>query len=84
MGLCTSCRSVNTHIFPQKHRRNFQNAGLDIDDPKYGAWLETKLHLQKAWAYNKAWEDFFKNHPNATMEEILEQAEILMKEIYGQ
>lgn len=46
------------HVFPQKHRTEFMKKGIDIDNPKYGAWWETHGHLSNAKAYNNRWDSF--------------------------
>lgn len=47
------------HILPQKYRNEFLKRGINIDDPKYGTWLETQNHLSKAKMYNSEWARFF-------------------------
>ena len=71
------------HILPKKFERYFNDVGLNINDPKYGEWLEPHLHLTKAREYNEAWKEFFNKHPDYTEEMVLEQAKYFMSRIYG-
>lgn len=56
--------------------------GININDPHYGMWLDE--HLSRARTYNIEREEYIKNNPNATKDEIMEKANELMREIYGQ
>lgn len=58
------------HVFPVKFQKQFARAGIDIADPRYGAWWEATDHLSNARAYNRAWEEFFQSSPGA--DEVLE------------
>ena len=68
------------HIFPQRRdlAKQFKNAGIKIH--KNTIELPEALHKAchaggpRGGAWNKAWEDFFKNNPNATAEDIYKQA----------
>lgn len=71
------------HILPKKFKDRFDDVGLNINDPQYGAWLESHHHLSKAREYNAEWEAFFKDNPNYTSEQVLEEAKLLMLKIYG-
>ena len=73
------------HIFPQKYRREFKSRGIDIDDPKYGVWLDKKTHLSGSHHYNAEWDYFFlnSNNANATVEDIEHFANELMQRVYG-
>jgi hypothetical protein len=64
------------HDLPEKFRDKFEAKGLDIDDPKNGRWVEGGPeggHQKWSHEYNKEWEKFFDDHPNASKEEILEE-----------
>jgi hypothetical protein len=47
------------HVFPQKFEGDFSRLGIDIHDPKFGAWWDVSAHTQNSYAYNQAWEGFF-------------------------
>ena len=71
------------HIFPRKFEKYFAKRGIDINDPKYGVWMDERKHLSGANAYNKEWEAFFEKYSNATKEDIMKKAEELMQKVYG-
>ena len=58
---------------------------INPNDPRYGIWLDADLHLgeHRSIEYNKAWKQFFKDNPNPTIDQLFNQAKILMQEIYG-
>ena len=49
------------HVFPQKFQKEFVDVGFKDwnDAKKYGQWWDLHDHRQNAYAYNKAWQDFF-------------------------
>jgi RHS repeat-associated protein len=53
------------HIFPVKFEGKFKEAGINIHDPKYGAWWNTSGHKQAAHDYNAAWQEFFRTNPSS-------------------
>ena len=64
------------HDLPQKFRREFEPRGLDIDDPKYGRWVDggpTGDHQKWSKRFNKEWEDFLQEEPS--VQQILDQME---------
>ncbi len=46
------------HMLPQKFEEEFNEIGININDPSYGAWVD-RSHQSWTYAYNKAWSDFF-------------------------
>ena len=60
------------HALPLKYKSQFAGAGLDVNNPKYGAWWDGKDHLKKAAAYNAEWEKFFDAYPRPTEAQIME------------
>ncbi len=50
------------HMLLQKFKREFRKAGIDINDPKYGKWVEKHEHHRGAYWYNQQWEVFFKEY----------------------
>ena len=72
------------HTLPQKFRKEFSKIGINIHDPKYGVWLDSKQHNKLSQKYNKAWEQFFKANTSYTVDQVMEHAKKLMNEIYGQ
>ena len=69
------------HILPVKFENIFNNADINIHDPQYGAWFETKKHQHSSYAYNKEWEQFLTNNEHSK-ESILDKAKELAKK-YG-
>jgi hypothetical protein len=66
------------HDLPQAPRFQGQwnRAGLDINDPAYGRWVEGPgKSNHRGWSYdfNKEWDDFFKQKPQATRQQILDK-----------
>lgn len=70
------------HIFPQKYQSFFNRAGVNIHDPKFGAWWEKSGHLKNAAGYNAKWAEFIRLNPNATQSQILNQGRTIMQQ-YG-
>jgi RHS repeat-associated protein len=58
------------HVFPHKFRRQFSRLGIDVNDPRFGAWWEAGDHLSNARAYNTAWEQFLGTRP--TIDQVME------------
>ena len=73
-------------MFPVEHLKKFEEAGININDPHYGAWWEKTGHRKNAYEYNKEWERFFKSYlekgTTATLEEIMKQGRLLAEK-YG-
>ncbi|MBR5810953.1 MAG: hypothetical protein IKY36_06200 [Bacteroidales bacterium] len=72
------------HTLPYKFEKRFSDIGINIHDPKYGVWLDSKLHNKLSHKYNAEWKKFFKDNPSYTVEQVMEYAQKLMTEIYGQ
>ena len=74
-------------MLPWEHVEDFEKAGIDINDPQYGIWLETHEHLSKNKEYNARWAEFFKevkdSNKKLTAEEIVAKMKQLMYDIYG-
>ncbi len=60
------------HIFPQQLEDKFSARGIDIHDPRYGAWWAKTDHLRKALEYNERWKRFMGTIPPPTAEKILQ------------
>lgn len=68
------------HVFPQEFKDLFEEAGIEtIHDPRYLVWVDES---HKAWTYDysRAWESFLRGHPDATVEEVLEEGQKLASE----
>ena len=69
------------HVLPQKFINQFSRAGIDIHNPIYGSWVGSS-HQSWSYAYNQAWDAFFKAISNPTAKQILQKATELSKQ-YG-
>lgn len=58
------------HVFPRQLAKRFQGLGINIHDPKFGAWWEQSTHLKNAAAYTQRWVKFFDGRP--TVEQVLQ------------
>ncbi len=69
------------HIFPQAPRFQSQwnRVKLDIHNPKNMSWWASGAHRSAAHSYNKAWDGFFRQFPNATRQQIESFGGSLMK-----
>jgi hypothetical protein len=70
------------HDLPQADRflKHWERAGLDINDPKHGRWVEggpVGDHQKWSDEFAREWDAFFEANPNATREQILKQKELL-------
>lgn len=70
------------HVFPKKFFKEFSDAGININDPKFGTWWESTSHLSNAKAYNDAWSTFFSANSAPKIDQILEYGRTLMSQ-YG-
>lgn len=59
------------HVFPQQFAREFRAAGINIHDPKFGAWWERSSHLKNSAAYNRLWRELLDREPPPTLHELL-------------
>ena len=68
------------HVFPQKLADVFEELGINVQDPRFGAWWERSSHLKNSKRYTEQWERFFVKQ--RTVEEVLQFARELAHE-YG-
>ena len=69
------------HVFPRAFAKNFSKIGIDVKNLKYGAWWESRSHLQNSYEYNQWWKAFF-SMEGFTAEDAMELAEYLA-ELFG-
>jgi hypothetical protein len=60
------------HDMPQKFRDRFEREGIDIDHPDNTRWVEGDPHNRWSREFNREWENFFNENPNATRDQILD------------
>ncbi|MYG14999.1 MAG: hypothetical protein F4207_01040, partial [Gemmatimonadetes bacterium] len=70
------------HDLPQarRFRKHWERAGLDINNPSYGRWVSGSPqgnHQKWSRAFNEEWDDFFKQYPDASREQILNKMDEL-------
>jgi hypothetical protein len=68
------------HVFPQKLAEKFQKLGINVHDPRFGAWWERSTHLKKAYEYTRLWEEFLFRNPS--FEQVLQYGRELARQ-YG-
>ncbi|MGN0202124.1 MAG: RHS repeat domain-containing protein [Candidatus Cryptobacteroides sp.] len=70
------------HTIPVKFEKEMTDLGVNVHDPKYGAWLPKDKHRKTAHEYNKRWESLF-DKKNLSIKDVEQFAKDLMKELYG-
>jgi RHS repeat-associated protein len=63
------------HVFVQKFESQFAAKGINIHDPRYGAWWNTATHQAKSLEYERKWETFLATNPTA--DQIMQYGKIL-------
>ena len=51
------------HVFPHALRTDFAKLGIDVNNPRFGAWWEKAGHRANAHAYNREWRQFLNTDP---------------------
>jgi len=51
------------HVFPRQFSAQFERLGIEINDPRFGAWWQAGAHQREAAAYNRAWRQFLSANP---------------------
>jgi hypothetical protein len=76
------------HLLPREFKSSFEKVGLNIEAKEFKIELPIGEHRLKPRGihtgtenWNKKWEDFFINNPEAEKEQILKQLEKMMKEL---
>ena len=71
------------HIFPQKFNNYFSDRGINIHAPQNIKFMQTAGHRNNSYAYNKMWESFVRDNPNASVKTIQIASEYFMKFAFG-
>jgi hypothetical protein len=58
------------HAFPKSLAEQFEKAGINVHDPRFGAWWDRASHLKNSYEYTQLWRDFLSRKP--TREQILQ------------
>ena len=59
---------------PWKNRQYFQQAGLDVNDSRFGIWVKgggNGGHQSWSAKYGHLWDDYIANHPIPDAEDII-------------
>ena len=70
------------HVLPQALEDTFNKLGINVHDPKWGAWVEGGTHQSWTRSYQDAWVQWLGDNPYATIEQVEAQASTLA-EMYG-
>ena len=65
------------HVFPQKYIDYFKRAGININDPRFGAWVDKSIHRGFSYEYNQDWVEFIRANQNANIKDIYAFARML-------
>ena len=49
------------HVLPQEFSDRFARSNIDINDPRFGSWVDATMHRGWSYGYNREWEQFFSN-----------------------
>lgn len=71
------------HTLPQKYRERFEQLGINIDEPKNVVWRKTENHHAGNVEHGKAWDEFFEKKPQPTKEQVLQQRDIIEKQVWS-
>jgi hypothetical protein len=67
------------HILPVKFQPVFMERwGIDINDPRFGKFVDPTQQLKTAYADNMEWEKWLGANPNASFEDVMRQAQKMM------
>ena len=55
------------HTLPVKFESKFNKIGININDPKYGEWVEQSAHRRNAYRYNQDWKEFFDKYKSKNL-----------------
>ena len=69
------------HTLPQKHREQFKQLGINIDEPGNVVWRETKNHRKNNSKLTREWDDFMETKP--TKKQIMNKRDELEKKYFG-
>jgi len=67
------------HVLPQSLESYFANLNININDPKWGAWVEGGTHQKWSNQYITEWKTWLNSHRHATVQDVTNQAGKLAK-----
>jgi RHS repeat-associated protein len=72
------------HTLPQKWRKQFEELGINIDEPGNVVWRETKGHRKNNNKLTNEWNSFMREHKGKpTKKQIYKQRDYLEKKYFG-
>ena len=71
------------HSLPQKHRRKFEEMGINIDTPGHVVWRETKGHRKKSNKLAKDWDNFMNKEKPTSKEQIYKKRDQIENKYFG-
>ena len=69
------------HSLPQKHRPEFEETGINIDEPGNVVWRDTKGHRKNNHALTKEWNAFMEKNP--TKEQVMRKRDEIELKYFG-
>ena len=70
-GLAPGPKMHAHHVFTKELASDFAAKGINVHDPKFGAWWLENSHLSAhRRGYNGRWKDFFETKSNAGAQEV--------------
>ncbi|MCR5270737.1 MAG: hypothetical protein K6D91_06935 [Prevotella sp.] len=69
------------HTLPQKFRKQFEELGINIDDPGNVVWRETKEHRKNSYSLSKDWQNFMET--KRTRKQVMKKRDELEKKYFG-
>jgi hypothetical protein len=52
------------HVFPQSLADKFEKVGINVHDPRFGAWWDRASHLKNSYQYNLRWGRLLADNPS--------------------
>jgi RHS repeat-associated protein len=71
------------HVLPQALKNKFTSRfrkDFDINNPLWGAWVKKGEHQKWSKQYQKDWENWLRDNPKITIEDVMKKAEELGKD----
>ena len=66
------------HLLPYAFRKELKEMGINVNDPKFGRWVEHTIH-NKTWKkYNDDFGQYLRTHSDASVDDLVNFAESLM------
>ena len=72
------------HVFPKEHADRFAERGINVHDPKHGAWWQDSPHWEAhgKQKYNDVWDGLLDKNPPLNKEQLYQEGREMMRR-YG-